>query len=87
MTPSSRHWEVRDFVRGVGDDTTRAWDLVLGAVTDIVGAAEAEESMFFVDFVRPADVFRYSGEALVMTFAFLTTFSFSSRKRRDNWSR
>jgi len=74
-------------VRGVGDDRTRASVLVLGAVTDRIGAAEAEESMFFVDFVRAAGVFRYSGEALVMTFALLTTFSFSSRKRRDNWSR
>jgi hypothetical protein len=51
MTPSSRHCEVRGLVRGVGVGTTRAWELVLGAVTDKIGAAEAEESMFFVDFV------------------------------------
>ena len=65
---------------------TRAWELPLGGVTEEVGELGEDELEVLVDAVGPDEDIRCSGVPLG-TFAFRTTFSLSSRKRRDNWSR
>jgi hypothetical protein len=65
---------------------TKTWELVFGDVTEVVGEVKTESLELGIGFTSTREVFRCSA-VLFEVFAFRTTFSLSSRNRRDSWSR